>query len=97
MMRIEYENHAFLPGGVLLLWVTESGPPPRLSLLERWMGRRALSRGAERRCYAFERDIGRWLDDAKNVVLATDPRHMRLTELMVAQKIQAAVDTYVGL
>lgn len=98
-MRIEYESHQFLPGGFLLLWVTEWREPTfgeqLLGRLRR--NRLARARGGDRRCYAFDRETGRWLDDAKRVVLSTDPRHIRLLELVVAQRIEQAVDQVVGL
>ncbi len=99
-MRIEYDNHQFLPGGVLLLWVQEWEPTTlggALRSLLRWRGTPALPGAVRRRFYAFDRAVGRWLDESKNVVLATDPRHMRLLELVVAQRIQESVDQLVGL
>ncbi len=97
-MRIEYESHQFLPGGVLLLWVLEQRPAPFIeSLLSKLRGDRLARVSARRRFYAFDREVGRWLDESKTVVLATDPRHMRLLELMVAQRIQERVDQLVGL
>src|SRR6478609_1788127 len=98
-MRIEYESHEFLPGGVLLLWVNEWQPSTFGSALRGLLSRsrRALTGQVSRRMYAFDRACGRWLDESKHVVLATDPRHMRLLELVVAQRIQAAVDQLVGL
>lgn len=98
-MRVEYETHLFIPGG-LLLWVNEWQPiAVRWSLLAMLTGRqRAISTGLPvRRCYAFERESRRWLDDSKHVVLATDPRHMCLIEIMVAQSIEQSVDQLVGL
>ena len=96
-MRIEYESHQFAPG-CLLLWVLEWQSP---TLVESLLGlalRRRLARPSPvRRFYAFERELGRWLDESKCVVLATDPRHWRLNELVVAQRIQLAVDQLVGL
>lgn len=98
-MQIEYESHQFVPGGVLLLWVNEWEPPTlRESVLALLRRERLAVRGnVRRRFYAFDRELSRWLDESKRVVLATDPRHMRLLELMAANRIEQAVDQLVGL
>lgn len=82
-MRIEYSNHTLLPGGSLALWVYE------------WPDKRGgLPREAS---YVFQRDVRRWFDSNKEVILDYDPRHMRLLELVIAQGIQSEIDRYVGL
>ena len=82
-MRIEYSNHALLPGGSLTIWVLE------------WPDKRGgLPRAAS---YVFQRDVGRWFDCNKEVILKHDQRHMRLLELVIAQGIQREIDRYVGL
>jgi hypothetical protein len=97
-MRIEYESHQYLPGGILLLWVLEQRAPTFAESVLTLLRRDRLARpNIHRRFYAFDRACGRWLDESKTVVLATDPRHMRLLELVVAQRIQDAVDQLVGL
>jgi hypothetical protein len=97
-MRIEYENHEILPGGVLLLWVNEWVTQTLGESLRSLLRRDKLARSnVRRRFYAFDPAVGRWLDESKHVVLATDPRHMRLLELMVANRIERAVDQLVGL
>jgi len=96
-MRIEYESHQFAPG-CLLLWVLEWDPPTPLESLVGLVMRRRLARpSAVRRFYAFEKELGRWMDESKRVVLDVDPRHWRLNEIATALRVEASVDQLVGL
>ncbi len=83
-MRIEYDNHEILPSGAVLLWVDE------------WTEDQAGL--PTRASYVFLGGlVQRWMDSRKQIILAHDPRHRRLLELMRAQFVEEEINQLVGL
>jgi len=62
-----------------------------LRVLE-WVGK-----SPELRSYAFVPKLGRWLDANHQAILKQDPRHMRLLEIMMAQRVAQGLDQLLGL